>query len=178
LKLLQDADLVKELDEIREKTDDLVLEPDYVEMVQVEALERGTGKIPGHPNAIDYTGMVRGLQGILQIKNFAEPWKNAPEWKAITQQEIIHANAAPPGRLQILHEGNAITFDIDDEIQYEPTRAEIEGKAPRKWTQKDKMAGLSPDRERPLVFVMGDSDDQVTHGLATELEKYRGQNTL
>jgi hypothetical protein len=178
LKLLQDADLVKVLDEIREKTDDYALSPDYVEMVQVEALERGTGKIPGHPNTIDYQSMVRGLQGVLQIKHFAEPWLNTPEWKAITEQEILHANAAAPGRLQILHEGNAITFDIDDEVNYEPTRAEIDGKAQRKWTQRDNMAGLTPEPERPLVFVMGDSDDAVKHGLQTELEKYRGRDTF
>ena len=179
LSLMDPAELRDELRKIRDNPENFDISHGYVEQVQVEAMRRGVAPTPGQPSApMDFPAIVRELRGVLAAKHFDSPWELAPEWKALQEQEALHANAAAPGRIQIMHEGQAAIYDIDREVEYEPSRAELEGKADRKWSQMDKLAGLTPDPEKPLVFAMGDSDAEVKQKLVEEQAKYSGIDTF
>lgn len=178
LHLMRDKELSSLISDIKTNPDKFQIIRNYVELVFTEGLSRGTGRIPGTSDTIDFVHAVHEAQDVLAIHHFDSPWENDPAWQKTEEQERRLHNDQQDDRILLLHNGQEVIFNLADEVNYNPSVEEIRGTGERIWSESDRRAGLKPPSVKPIIFAMGDSDAEVQTNLAEELKRYEGVDTV
>jgi hypothetical protein len=174
LRLMNDVDLKQGLNEIKENLELYSLLPERTSLLLDEAKTRQVGTIPGSVEKIDFTHQVNELQAIMKATHFTEFYKNSTEWKDAEQEKNYLQASRAPDRIYIRNGDQLAVFPLDDELGRPVSVDEMLGRKERPWTQMDKIAGLSPPPEKPLVIGFGATDQEAQTNLEQAAAKYKG----
>lgn len=178
LRLMSDLDLKQGIDDIKNNLELYALLPDRAYQLLDEAKGRRSGSIPGSIGKIDFLHLVSETQNIMKAGNFTAFYKNSAEWKETEAEANYLMASRDPDRIYIRNGDKVATFSITDELNRPILIDELLGRKGRPVTSMDKIAGLAPEPDRPLVIGFGATDQEAQAAMEREAVKYSGQDTF